>query len=213
MQIVWQRANKLEFNYKLIFKECFMLMICIQVTNAMKDDIAPVIYKEMEPVWGEMFMAGSGQKSEANETEIKHMRRHKRLMLLVDWKLTGKAWHGYTDWTNTGSFLMDCRMSPQQRLMTSPFHWHQPLVPRCPTGGHELNPCTCLPGHPPALLWRVHHWCHDLVLWNADTLPDTEANTARCEKSFLGPGGSSSSNKEQHTGKTCRRGYPITDEK
>lgn len=157
MQIVWQRANKLEFNYKLIFKECFMLMICIQVTNAMKDDIAPVIYKiykEMEPVWAEMFMVGSGQKSETNKTEIKHMRRHKRLMLLVDWKLTGKTWNGYTDWTNTGSFLMDCWMSPQQRLMTSPFHWHQPLVPRCPTGGHELNPCTCLPGHPPALLCR-----------------------------------------------------------
>lgn len=131
MQIVWQRANKLEFNYKLIFKECFMLMICIQVTNAMKDDIAPVIhkiYKEMEPVWGEMFMVGSGQKSETNKTEIKHMRRHKRLMLLVDWKLTGKTWNGYTDWTNTGSFLMDCQMSPQQRLMTSFCHWPLPLT-------------------------------------------------------------------------------------
>lgn len=128
MQIVWQRANKLEFNYKLIFKECFMLMICIQVTNAMKDDIAPVIYKETEPVWGEMFMAGSGQKSETNETKIKHIRRHKRLILLVDWKLIGKIWKGYTDWTNTGSFLTDCRMSPQQRLMTSLCHWPLPLT-------------------------------------------------------------------------------------
>lgn len=43
MKIVWQRAGKLVFNYKLIFKESFMLMICIQVTNAVKDNITPVI--------------------------------------------------------------------------------------------------------------------------------------------------------------------------
>lgn len=47
MKTVWQRAGKSRFNYKLIFKECFMLMkcesACIQVTNAVKDDITPVI--------------------------------------------------------------------------------------------------------------------------------------------------------------------------
>lgn len=195
-------------------------MICIQVTNAMKDDIAPVIYKiykEMEPVWGEMFMVGSGQKSETNKTEIKHMRRHKRLMLLVDWKLTGKTWNGYTDWTNTGSFLMDCQMSPQQRLMTSFCHWPLPLTSATRTEMPDRRTwaqSTHLPAWAPtSSALQVHHWCHDLVLWNADTLPDTEANTPRCERSFLGPGGSSSSNKEQHTGKTCRRGYPMTDEK
>lgn len=40
MKTVWQRADKQ--NNKLIFKECLMLMICIQATKAMKDDVTSV---------------------------------------------------------------------------------------------------------------------------------------------------------------------------
>lgn len=43
MKLVWQRAGKSGFNEKLVFKEWFLLMICTQVTNAVKDDMSPVI--------------------------------------------------------------------------------------------------------------------------------------------------------------------------
>lgn len=77
-------------------------------------------------MWGEMFMAGSGKKSETSEPENKYTRRYKRLIMLVDLKHAGKMWNGYTDWTNAESFLMDCQMSPLQRLTMSPCHWPFP---------------------------------------------------------------------------------------
>lgn len=71
-------------------------------------------------MWGHVFMAGSGKKSETNEPENKYTCRYKRLIMLVDLKHAGRMWNGYTDWTNAESFLMDCQMSPQQKLMMSP---------------------------------------------------------------------------------------------
>lgn len=162
-------------------------------------------------------MAGSGQKSETNETEIKHICRHKRLMLLVDWKLTGKTWNGYTDWANTGSFLMDCQMSPQQRLMTSLCHWPLSLTSATRTempDRRKRAQSMHLPAWVPACL-GTHQLCSGGCTTGATTscsemlTPSlTLKPTHKDMRAFLGPRGSSSSNKEQHTGKNLLKRAP-----
>lgn len=83
-------------------------------------------------MWGEMFMAGSGKKSETNELENKYIRRHKRLIMLVDLKHAGKVWNGYTDWTNADSFLMDWPNVPTAKAAA------ESLPPALSTGVSKL---------------------------------------------------------------------------
>lgn len=105
-------------------------------------------------------MAGSGKKSETNEPENKYIRRYKRLITLADLKHAGKMGNGYTDWTNAESFLMDCQMSPQQRLPRSPCH--------CPLPPASANSyAQTLDGRKGAPQMCLHGWASSSALEDA----------------------------------------------
>lgn len=137
-------------------------MRCIQVPNAVKDDISLVIKKKRSSPCEER----SGKRSETSESENKYIWRYKRLIMFNMLAKCGMA-------TQTGQTRGAFWWIIQQRLMVSPCPWPFPQAPPSPyreaLDGEKWAQWMCWPSWVPA-----GSALEERVLWNADATPSSQ---------------------------------------